>query len=61
MSVFYFDCLELRIDVCSLDDMIFAARDRTMITKERLLLCLLELEILIVLLVTWFLRQGTVK
>ena len=38
----------------SLGDMIFAARDRKMITKEGLLLCLLELEILIVLLVTWF-------
>ena len=59
--VFYFDCLELRIDVYSLGDMIFAARDRKMITKEGLLLCLLELEILIILLVTWFLRQGTVK
>jgi len=38
MSVFYFDCLELRIDVCSLGDMIFAARDCKMITKEGLLL-----------------------
>ena len=34
MSVYCYDCLELRSDNCSLLDMTFAARDRKMIANE---------------------------